>query len=64
MGTWISTAFEPAVIKRALKYSVVVGVVLVLINYLDIMIAGALEPAVLLKMLLNFVVSLRGLYFF
>ena len=56
MGIWIRTALEPAVVKRAVKYALVVGVILVLINYLDILIVGTLEPAMLLKMLLNFVV--------
>ena len=56
MGTWISTALEPAVVRRAMKYSVVVGAILVLINYLDIFLAGAVEPGMIPKMLLNFVV--------
>ena len=46
MGIWIRTALEPAVVKRAVKYALVVGVILVLINYLDILIVGTLARTI------------------
>ena len=40
----IELAFEPSIVKRGLKYAIVVGTILVAINHGDRIIAGALTP--------------------
>jgi hypothetical protein len=47
---WLQVATEPAVVRRALKYAVVVGVILILINHGDALLHGDLTTGRLLKM--------------
>jgi hypothetical protein len=49
-------AFQPSVIKRALKYALVVGFILIAINHSDAVLSGHMTRGVLLKMLLTMMV--------
>jgi Mg/Co/Ni transporter MgtE len=49
-------AFRPSVVKRALKYAVVVGCILIVINHSDAILSGHVTRGVLLKMLLTVMV--------
>jgi hypothetical protein len=49
-------AFQPSVVKRALKYAVVVGFILIAINHSDAILSGHVTSGVLLKMLLTMMV--------
>jgi hypothetical protein len=49
-------AFQPSVVKRALKYAVVVGFILIAINHSDEILSGHVTSGVLLKMLLTMTV--------
>ena len=46
-------AFQSSVVKRALKYAIVVGLVLITINHSDALLQGHVTRARLLKMLLT-----------
>jgi len=50
MKQWLQTAFQASVIKRALKYALVVGAVLIAINHGDALWRGELNTVRLLKM--------------
>ena len=50
MKTWFQTARQPSVIKRAAKYAVVVGTILISINHGDALLRGEIGAARLLKM--------------
>ena len=54
--SWIATACEPTVVRRSLRVAVVVGTLLVAINYGDRALAGALGPADWAKMALTYLV--------
>lgn len=56
LRSWIATACEPAVVRRSLRVALVVGTLLVAINYGDRALAGALGPADWVKMLLTYCV--------
>jgi hypothetical protein len=56
MYEWLQVAAEPAVVRRALKYAVVVGAILIFINHGDALLYGDLTIARLLKMGLTVVV--------
>jgi hypothetical protein len=49
-------ALESSVVKRALKYAVVVGLILITINYGDVILRGELNGGRLFKMALTVVV--------
>jgi hypothetical protein len=49
-------AFQPSVVKRALKYAVVVGFILIAINHSDAILSGHVTRSILLKMLLTVMV--------
>ena len=49
-------AFQPSVVKRALKYAVVVGFILIAINHSDAILSGQVTRGVLFKMLLTMMV--------
>ena len=49
-------ALESSVVKRALKYAVVVGLILITINYGDVILRGDLSGGRLFKMALTVVV--------
>ena len=50
MKQTIALALKPSVVKRALKYAVVVGAILLMINHGDAILRGDLPPARLLRM--------------
>lgn len=50
MKQTLSLALKPSVVKRALKYAIVVGVILLTINHGDAILRGDLPPARLLRM--------------
>jgi hypothetical protein len=49
-------ALKSSVVERALKYAVVVGLILITINYGDVILRGELSSSRLLKMALTVVV--------
>jgi len=49
-------AFQPSVVKRALKYAVVVGLVLISINHGDAILQGHITHARMFKMALTIIV--------
>jgi hypothetical protein len=50
MHAWLQVATELAVVRRALKYAIVVGAILILINHGDALLHGDLSIGRLLKM--------------
>jgi hypothetical protein len=50
MGEWLRVAGERAIVRRACKYAVVVGAVLISINHGDAILAGEVEGRRWLKM--------------
>jgi hypothetical protein len=56
MGDWMALAFAPPVVRRALKYAVVVGAILIAINHSDAIMRGDLPPARLFRMALTVMV--------
>jgi hypothetical protein len=56
MHEWLQVATEPAVVRRALKYALVVGAILILINHGDALLRGDLAIGRLLQMGLTVVV--------
>ena len=53
---YLALATEPGIVKRGLKYSVIVGSVLVLINHGDALFAGTLTRTQIFKILLTYTV--------
>ena len=53
---WLRLALQPSVVTRALKYAVVVGLVLITINHGDALLRGQITRARLLKMALTVLV--------
>lgn len=51
--TFLSLASRPAVVRRALKYAVIVGVILITINHGDAILRGDVSPGRLARMLLT-----------
>jgi hypothetical protein len=47
---WMKIAREPAVVRRALKYALVVGTVLIAINHADALIHGQITQSRLISM--------------
>ncbi|RMF65904.1 MAG: phosphoenolpyruvate protein kinase [Calditrichaeota bacterium] len=56
MKEWLKIACEPAVVIRALKYALVVGLLLIAINYWDVILEGKVTGESLVKMGLTVVV--------
>jgi hypothetical protein len=54
--TWIQFAASPSVVRRALKYAVVVGALLIAINHWDAILAGDVSIGRALKMALTVMV--------
>ena len=48
--SWIDTATGPAVVRRALKYALIVGTLLILINHGDAILRGDVSIDRLLRM--------------
>ncbi len=53
---WLAVACEPAIVRRALKFAVVVGAILISINHGDAILAGDVDRRRLLKMALTVLV--------
>ena len=56
MKEQLQLALRPSVVKRALKYALVVGLILITINQSDVILSGHFTRGVLLKMLLTVMV--------
>ena len=56
MTEWLRIATEPRIVRRALKYSLDVGAVLITINHGDAILRGEISMARLLRMLLTMAV--------
>ena len=56
MTEWLRIAAEPRIVRRALKYSLVVGAVLIAINHGDAIVRGDVGLARLFRMLLTMMV--------
>ena len=56
MTEWLRIAAEPRIVRRALKYSLVVGAVLIAINHGDAIVRGDVGMARLFRMLLTMMV--------
>lgn len=52
----LAVALQPSVVKRALKYALVVGAILIAINHGDAILRGDLPPARLFRMALTMLV--------
>ena len=50
---WLAIALEPAVVRRALGYAIVVGAILIGINHGDALLRGELGSGRLLRMVLT-----------
>jgi hypothetical protein len=53
MNEWLRLARQPSVVRRALKYAVVVGLILIGINHFDSILRGDVTRARLFKMALT-----------
>ena len=56
MKEWFQLAFQGSVVRRALRYAVIVGIVLISINHLDAIIRGDVTRGRLFKMGLTVIV--------
>lgn len=56
MQTWFQIATSKDCTSRALGYAVVVGIILILINHVDALIRGDIDPVRVLKMGLTLLV--------
>jgi hypothetical protein len=56
MREWLRVAFTRPVVRRGIKYAVVVGAILILINHGDALAAGRVTPLRLMQMGLTLMV--------
>lgn len=56
MKKHLQLAFQPSVVKRALKYALVVGLILIAINHGVAIISGRVTRGVVIQMLLTVMV--------
>ena len=56
MKEWFQLAFRPSVVKRALRYALIVGFILITINHGDAILSGQITRARWFKMLLTVMV--------
>ena len=56
MDSWLAIAFEPSVVRRALKMTALVGCILALINHGDALLAGTMTGVAWMKVALTFAV--------
>ncbi len=56
MKEWFQLAFQPSVAKRALKYALVVGLILIAINHGGAILSGKVTRGGLIQMLLTVMV--------
>lgn len=55
-ASWLATARRPDIVRRSLRVAVVVGTILVAINYLDRLIAGSVSSVDAVKMAMTYAV--------
>ena len=53
MGDWLELAASGAVVRRALKFAVVVGAILIAINHGDALLRGEMDGVRVVKMILT-----------
>lgn len=51
--SWLELARSPSVVRRALRYAIVVGAILIAINHYDAILAGEIGAGRALKMALT-----------
>ncbi len=56
MREWCWLSLQPKVVIRATKFAVVVGAILIAINYGDVLLNGVITPRMAVKMALTVVV--------
>ncbi len=56
MRDWIVLALKPSVVKRSLKYALIVGLLLILINHSDAILSRQVTFSRLLRMMLTVLV--------
>ncbi len=56
MRDGLNLALKPSVVKRSLKYALVVGLLLILINHSDALLAGRVSCSRLMRMALTVLV--------
>ena len=56
MGNWFALALRTDVIRRSRKVALLVGTILVLINYGDRLFTGAIGPHEIIKILMTYCV--------
>jgi len=56
MNMWLQTAMRPEVVKRSRRVAILVGTILVAINYFDRIYVGDLTPIDYIKMLMTYCV--------
>jgi hypothetical protein len=56
MKEWFQLAFQPSVVKRALKYALIVGFILIAINDSGALLSGQITRSLLIRMLLTVMV--------
>ena len=56
MKEWLQVALQPSVVRRALRYAVVVGIILISINHSDAILRGDITRGRLFKMALTVLV--------
>ena len=56
MESWAEIAMRPAIVRRAFRVALVVGTILVTINYADRVLAGSLMTIDYIKMVMTYCV--------
>jgi len=56
LENWFTTACEPSVVRRAIRVSLIVGTILILINHGDALIRAEMSLRRLVKIILTYVV--------
>ncbi len=56
MKLWLAAAFRPEVVQRSRRVALLVGTILVVINYTDVLLAGQITLHDGVKMLLTYLV--------
>ena len=56
MRDWFALAFSPSVVKRSLKYALIVGLILILINHSDAILHGTVTFSRFCRMMLTVLV--------
>ena len=56
MNTWLETAMRPEIFRRSRRVALLVGTILIGINYFDRIFAGTIQPIDYAKMLMTYCV--------